>query len=112
VIVPVAAVPAGTPFTLHTTLVLLAYATVAVNVCELPKSTVASVGVGVGVGGAPVPFQIAAQPTDHAPTATRTGSSSAASRTCAAVLPVEIVRPTCGKGRMPLYVQANNQRNH
>jgi hypothetical protein len=45
VIVPVAAVPAGTPFTLHTTLVLLAYATVAVNVCELPKSTVASVGV-------------------------------------------------------------------
>jgi hypothetical protein len=57
VIVPVAAVPPGTPFTLHVTLGFVAFVTVAMSVCELPSRTAALVGVtetvtwGGGGGG-------------------------------------------------------------
>jgi hypothetical protein len=46
-IVPVAAFPPATPFTLHTTVVSLAFVTVAVNIWGLPKITVALAGVTV-----------------------------------------------------------------
>lgn len=45
VIVPVEAVPPGTPFTLQVTLVSSAFVTVDVSVCELPSRTAALVGV-------------------------------------------------------------------
>ena len=44
-IVPVAALPPRTPFTLHTTVESLAFVTFAVNVWGLPKITVALAGV-------------------------------------------------------------------
>lgn len=46
-IVPVAALPPATPFTLHTTVVSLVFVTVAVNIWRLPKITVAVTGVTV-----------------------------------------------------------------
>src|SRR5437879_10108291 len=56
--VPVAGLPPGVALTLHVTLVSVAPVTVAVKVCELPKSTETVAGVtvtlmedGVGVGG-------------------------------------------------------------
>ena len=57
VIVPVAAAPPGTPFTLHMTVVSVAFVTVAMSVCELPSRTAAFAGVtetltrGGGGGG-------------------------------------------------------------
>ena len=56
--VPVAGLPPGVELTLQVTLVSVAPVTVAVKVCELPKSTETVAGVtvtliedGVGVGG-------------------------------------------------------------
>lgn len=46
-IVPVAAPPPTMPFTLHVTLVLLVFVTVAVKACEFPSKTEPLVGVTV-----------------------------------------------------------------
>ena len=119
VIVPVAAFPPGTPLTLQVTLVLLVFATVAVKVCEFPKITGAldgdsitlmEDGVDGGGGGATGPTPTPAQPRVHAPAVRRARNRSACGRAGSRIRVLEIVRPTCGKGCMPVCVQANNQR--
>jgi len=87
--------------------------------CELPEITGALDGVSVtlmedgvdgGGGGAPVPTPTPAQPRVHAPAVTRARNRSASGRAGSRIRVLEIVRPTCRKGRMPLCVEANNQR--
>jgi hypothetical protein len=77
-IVPTAAFPPVTPFTLQVTLLLLVFATIAVNTCEFPNNTSALVGVtvtlteggsvlgGVGVVGCARPDPSAVHPATHA----------------------------------------------
>jgi hypothetical protein len=71
VIVPAAAVPPGTPFTLQVTPVFVTLTTVARNACLFPRSTVALAGVNVtlmdgevgrGGEGATEPAPTPAQP--------------------------------------------------
>jgi hypothetical protein len=119
-IVPVAPLPPATPFTLHTTVVSLAFVTVAVNIWGLPKITVALAGVtfttidpegGVDGGvGVEVPN---AEPRPAQPWSqviTRMRSGNAASRARSAFV-FGNLSGSCGKGRIPRAMQANNQRN-
>lgn len=79
VIVPVAALPPETPFTLQVTLVLFALVTLAANAWELPNRTdavvgetetlIAAGGGGGADGGATAP-PVAAQPVATTPVAT------------------------------------------
>jgi len=121
-IVPVAPLPPATPFTLHTTVVSLAFVTVAVNIWGLPKITVALAGVtfttidpeggvdgGVGVevpNAEPRPAQPWSQ------VVTRMRSGRAASRARSAFVFGNLPGSSCGKGRITRAMQANNQRNH
>lgn len=73
VIVPIEALPLGTPFTLQITLVFVVLVTVAVSVCELPSRTERLVGVtdtvmarGGGSGGAVGPAPPPPQPSTFA----------------------------------------------
>jgi hypothetical protein len=73
-IVPTVAFPPAAPLTLHTTLVLLVFSTVAANICEFPNNTLALDGVtvmlteagggvgGVGVVGCAIPEPSAVHP--------------------------------------------------
>ena len=94
--VPVAELPAGMLLTLHVTLVSVAPVTVAVKVCDLPKSTERVAGVtvtlmedGVGVGGGigggggwTTAVSPLAQPAAHATAAKRTKIASAGKCGC------------------------------
>lgn len=74
-IVPIAVFPPTTPFTLHVTKVSFVFATVAVKVCALPRTTTAFVGDivtamdggGGGGEGATEPAPPPPQPSVHAP---------------------------------------------
>ena len=109
------------PFTLHTTVASLAFFTVAVKVCEFPKITVALAGIivtavdagglgeGVGLGmGVTSPAPRLAQPCS--PLVTRANSISASSHARFESFFEKSLRSSCGKGRMLLAMQANNQR--
>jgi len=110
VIVPLAAVPPGTPFTAHITLVLLVFATVAAKVCLFPRNTVALAGVtltliegevGGGGEGATEPAPTPAQPRVHALAERRPRNVSAGKSTRAGVFVSHVAASICGKGRMP-----------
>jgi hypothetical protein len=121
--VPVAVLPPATPFTLHTTVVSLAFVTVAVNIWGLPKITVALAGVtftaidpeGGIDGGAGVGVEVPnAEPRPAQPwsqVVTRMSSGSAARRARSAFVFGNLSGTSCGKGRIPRAMQANNQRN-
>lgn len=109
------------PFTLHTTVASLAFVTVAAKVCEFPKITVAlagsivtaidagGLGEGVGFGiGVTSPAPRLAQPCS--PLATRTNNISASSHARFESFFEKFLRSSCGKGRMPVAMQANDQR--
>ena len=122
-IVPVAVLPPATPFTLHTTVVSLAFVTVAVNIWGLPKITVALAGVtftaidpeGGIDGGAGVGVEVPnAEPRPAQPwsqVVTRMRSGNAASRARSVFVFGNLSGTSCGKGRIPRAMQANNQRN-
>ena len=118
VIVPTAASPPGTPLTFHETLVSLVLVTVAANACVFPRITAALAGVtatpigevGGGGGCATRPAPTPTQPTVHALAVRRTTKGNAASLAGPGVLVSRIVLPMCGKGRMPLGMQAKGQR--
>jgi hypothetical protein len=120
-IVPVAALPPATPFTLHTTVVSLAFVTFAANIWELPKIIVALAGVTVtaidpegGVDGGVGVEVPNAEPRPAQPwsqVVARMSSGSAASRARSAFVFGNLPGTSCGKGRIPRAMQANNQRN-
>jgi hypothetical protein len=103
--------------------VSLAFVTVAVNIWGLPKITVALAGVTVAAidpeggvdGGVGVAVEVPnaeprpAQPWSHV--VTRMSRGSAASRARSAFVFGNLRRSSCGKGRIPQVMQANNQRN-
>ena len=120
-IVPVAALPPATSFTLHTTVVSLAFVTVAVNIWGLPKITVALAGMTFtatdpegGVDGGVGVEVLNAEPRPAQPwsqVVTRMRSGRAASRARSAFVFGDLSGTSCGKGRIPRAMQANNQRN-
>jgi hypothetical protein len=103
--------------------VSLAFVTVAVNIWGLPKITVALAGVTVtatdpkgGVdGGVGVGVEVPnAEPRPAQPwiqVVARMSSGSAANRARSAFVFGNLPGSSCGKGRIPRAMQANNQRN-
>ena len=103
------------------TVASLAFVTGAVNVCGFPKITVALGGVtataidpggfgrGAGFGfGVTSPAPRLAQPCS--PLVTRTRSNSDSSPARSEYFLDNFPGSSCGKGRMPVAMQANNQR--
>jgi hypothetical protein len=118
-IIPSAPLPPSTPFTVQTTVVSLAFVTVAVNFCVFPRITVALEGVtvtatvpgGVGEGaglGVTSPVPRLEQPCSPSNPSARSGS--ARRRVRADFFLGKSLGSACGKRRMPVGMQANNQR--
>jgi hypothetical protein len=108
VIVPIALFPPGTPFTLHVTTVSFVFATLAVKVCELPRSRPALVVVtvtlmdGGGVGmGVTRPAPPPPQPRVHAPIARRTVPSTNLHNAGACFFTTILSSRIRGRGRIP-----------
>jgi hypothetical protein len=118
-IIPSAPLPPSTPFTAQTTVVSVAFVTVAVNFCVFPRITVALEGVtvtaivpgGVGEGagvGVTSPVPRLEQPCSPSNPSARSGSAHR--RVRSDFFLGKPLGSACGKGRMPIGMQANNQR--
>jgi len=108
VIVPTAAFPPGTPFTLQLTAVSVVFVAAAINVAWSPSKTDPFVGVtvttmdGGGGGGGDSDEPAAPQPIVHVP--------SARSAAIAIVAILDLFPLLLERGRMPSLKQAKGQR--
>lgn len=116
--VPVAAFPPAMPLTLQLTLVSVVFFTVAVNAVIFPNKitppgalTVTLIGGGGGGGGGPTrPAPPPTQPRVQTPVARRTKSGMILAAERKGSRPNSFLCPSCGRGRMPLAMQAKGQR--